>query len=104
MGGIGPRLSLLLLGFLAPEVVPLANRAAELGFDPTPVFAATSGICGCMPTPWSVATFAGDGAARGRGPPLAGQPHHPDTTKRRGSRRGLGADTQLPQVLDGLAA
>jgi hypothetical protein len=37
-------LSLLLLGFLATEVVPLANRAAELGFDPTPVFAATSGI------------------------------------------------------------
>jgi len=33
-GGIGPRLSLLLLGFLATEVVPLANRAAELGFDP----------------------------------------------------------------------
>jgi len=103
-GGIGPRLSLLLLGFLATEVVPLANRAAELGFDPTPVFAATSGNCGCTPTPWSVPTFAGDGDARGRGPPLACQPHHPDTTKRRGSRRGLGADTQLPQVLDGLAA
>lgn len=103
-GGIGPRLSLLLLGFLATEVVPLANRAAELGFDPTPVFAATSGICGCTPTPWSVPTFAGDGDARGRGPPLACQPHHPDTTKPRGSRRGLGADTQLPQVLDGLAA
>jgi GAF domain-containing protein len=43
-GGIGHKLSLLLLGFLATEVVPLANRLAELGIDPTPLFAATSGI------------------------------------------------------------
>jgi len=41
---IGHRLSLLLLGFLATEVVPLANRLAELGIDPTPLFAATTGI------------------------------------------------------------
>ena len=34
----------LLLGFLATEVVPLANRLAELGIDPTPLFATTSGI------------------------------------------------------------
>ena len=33
-----------LLGFLATEVVPLANRLAELGIDPTPLFATTSGI------------------------------------------------------------
>ena len=33
-----------LLGFLTTEVVPLANRLAELGIDPTPLFAATSGI------------------------------------------------------------
>jgi len=37
-------LSLLLLGFLATEVVPLANRLAELGIDPTRLFATTSGI------------------------------------------------------------
>ena len=37
-------MSLLLLGFLATEVVPLANRLAELGIDPTPLFAATTGI------------------------------------------------------------
>jgi hypothetical protein len=42
--GIGHKLSQLLLGFLATEVVPLANRLAELGIDPTPLFAATSGI------------------------------------------------------------
>jgi putative methionine-R-sulfoxide reductase with GAF domain len=42
--GIGHKLSQLLLGFLAAEVVPLANRLAELGIDPTPLFAATSGI------------------------------------------------------------
>jgi putative methionine-R-sulfoxide reductase with GAF domain len=42
--GIGHRLSRQLLGFLATEVVPLANRLAELGIDPTPLFAATSGI------------------------------------------------------------
>ena len=42
--GIGHKLSLLLLGFLTTEVVPLANRLAELGIDPTPLFAATSGI------------------------------------------------------------
>jgi GAF domain-containing protein len=42
--GIGHKLSLLLLGFLTTEVVPLANRLAELGIDPTPLLAATSGI------------------------------------------------------------
>lgn len=43
-GGTGQRLNLLLLGFLMTEVVPLANRLAELGIDPTPLFAATTGI------------------------------------------------------------
>ena len=42
--GFGHKLSQLLLGFLTTEVVPLANRLAELGIDPTPLFAATSGI------------------------------------------------------------
>ena len=37
-------MSLLLLGFLAAEVVPLASRLAELGIDPTRLFATTSGI------------------------------------------------------------
>jgi GAF domain-containing protein len=43
-GGIGHKLSRLLLGFLTAEVLPLANRLAELGIDPTPVLAATSGV------------------------------------------------------------
>ena len=42
--GFGHKLSQQLLGFLATEVVPLANRLAELGIDPTPLFATTSGI------------------------------------------------------------
>jgi hypothetical protein len=42
--GVGRKLSQLLLGFLATEVVPLANRLAELGIDPTPLLATTSGI------------------------------------------------------------
>jgi putative methionine-R-sulfoxide reductase with GAF domain len=42
--GIEHKLSQQLLGFLTTEVVPLANRLAELGIDPTPLFAATSGI------------------------------------------------------------
>jgi GAF domain-containing protein len=42
--GIGHKLSQLLLGYLGTEVVPLANRLAELGIDPTPLFTATSGI------------------------------------------------------------
>jgi hypothetical protein len=42
--GIGHKLSQLLLGFLATEVVPLANRLAELGIDPTPLLATMSGI------------------------------------------------------------
>jgi hypothetical protein len=37
-------LNLLLLGFLATEVVPLASQLAELGIDPTPLVAATSGV------------------------------------------------------------
>jgi hypothetical protein len=43
-GGTGHKLNLLLLGFLTTEVMPLANRLAELGIDPTPLFATTSGI------------------------------------------------------------
>ena len=42
--GIGHKLSQQLLGFLAAEVVPLANRLAELGIDPTPLFATITGI------------------------------------------------------------
>jgi GAF domain-containing protein len=42
--GVGRKLSQQLLGFLATEVVPLANRLAKLGIDPTPLFATTSGI------------------------------------------------------------
>jgi hypothetical protein len=41
--GMGRKLSRLLLGFLATEVVPLAERLAELGIDPTPLFATASG-------------------------------------------------------------
>jgi GAF domain/ANTAR domain len=42
--GMGHKLSQLLLGFLATEVVPLAERLAELAIDPTPLFATASGI------------------------------------------------------------
>jgi putative methionine-R-sulfoxide reductase with GAF domain len=42
--GTGQKLSQLLLGFLATEVVPLANRLAQLSIEPTPLFATTSGI------------------------------------------------------------
>jgi GAF domain-containing protein len=42
--GVGHKLSQLLLGFLATEVVPLAKRLAELRIDPTPLFATTSGV------------------------------------------------------------
>jgi len=42
--GVGHKLSQLLLGFLTTEVMPPANRLAELSIDPTPLFAATSGI------------------------------------------------------------
>jgi len=43
-GGIGHRLSLLLLGFLGTEVVPLADRLAGLGVDPAPLLASTRDI------------------------------------------------------------
>jgi hypothetical protein len=42
--GMGHKLSQLLLGFLATEVLPLAERLAEFGIDPTPLFATTTGI------------------------------------------------------------
>jgi GAF domain/ANTAR domain len=42
--GVGRKLSQLLLGFLASEVVPLAERLAGLGIDPTPLFATASSI------------------------------------------------------------
>lgn len=43
-GGIGQKLHLVLLGFLTAEVLPLADRLAELGIDPTPALAATSDV------------------------------------------------------------
>ena len=36
--GIGAKLNRQLLGFLKTDVLPQANRAAELGVDPTPLF------------------------------------------------------------------
>jgi hypothetical protein len=36
--GIGAKLNRQLLTFLKTEVLPQANRAAELGVDPTPLF------------------------------------------------------------------
>jgi GAF domain-containing protein len=43
-GGIGQRLSLLLLGFLGTEVVPLADQLAGLGVDPAPLLASTRDV------------------------------------------------------------
>jgi GAF domain-containing protein len=43
-GGIGHRLSLLLLGFLGTEVVPLADQLAGLGVDPAPLLASTRDV------------------------------------------------------------
>ncbi|HKQ00173.1 MAG TPA: GAF domain-containing protein [Actinomycetes bacterium] len=43
-GGIGHRLSLLLLGFLGTEVVPLADQLAGLGVDPAPLLASVRDI------------------------------------------------------------
>ena len=40
--GIGHKLSQVLLGFLSTELVPLADRLAQLGIDPTPLLAETS--------------------------------------------------------------
>jgi hypothetical protein len=37
--GIAARLNRRLLDFLKAEVLPQANRAAEMGIDPTPLFA-----------------------------------------------------------------
>jgi hypothetical protein len=37
--GIGAKLNRQLLAFLKAEVLPQANQAAELGVDPTPMFA-----------------------------------------------------------------
>ena len=42
--GIGHRLSLLLLGFLGTEVVPLADQLAGLGVDPAPLLASTRDV------------------------------------------------------------
>jgi putative methionine-R-sulfoxide reductase with GAF domain len=65
-GGIGQKLSLLLLGFLATEVVPLVNRLAELGIDPTPLFTAASGILRLYADTLERPSLPGDGQARPR--------------------------------------
>ena len=41
---VGVKLNRLLLGFLEAEVLPPAMRAAELGVDPTPIFAVVTGV------------------------------------------------------------
>jgi hypothetical protein len=40
----GIKLNRLLHGFLEAEVLPQAMRAAELGVDPTPIFAVVTGV------------------------------------------------------------
>jgi hypothetical protein len=42
--GMGAKLSRLLFGFLQEEVLPQACRAAELGIDPTPLFAVVADV------------------------------------------------------------
>ena len=42
--GIGAKLNRQLLGFLKAEVLPQANRAAEMGVDPTPLFDTVVGV------------------------------------------------------------
>jgi hypothetical protein len=42
--GVGAKLSRLLHGFLEAEVLPQAERAADLGLDPTPFLAVVSDV------------------------------------------------------------
>jgi hypothetical protein len=42
--GVGAKLSRLLHGFLEAEVLPQAERAADLGLDPTPFLAVISDV------------------------------------------------------------
>jgi hypothetical protein len=42
--GIGAKLNRQLLCFLKVEVLPQANRAAEMGVDPTPLFTMVIGV------------------------------------------------------------
>jgi hypothetical protein len=42
--GVGAKLSRLLNGFLEAEVLPQAERAADLGLDPTPFLAVVSDV------------------------------------------------------------
>jgi hypothetical protein len=42
--GIAAKLNRLLLGFLQAEVLPPATRAADLGIDPTPLFAVVTTV------------------------------------------------------------
>jgi hypothetical protein len=43
-GGIGIKLSNVLLGFLQTEVLPEARRESDQGIDPTPLFALVTGV------------------------------------------------------------
>jgi hypothetical protein len=42
--GVGWKLNRLLHGFLEGQVLPQAERAADLGLDPTPLLAVVSGV------------------------------------------------------------
>ena len=42
--GVGAKLSRMLHGFLEAEVLPQAERAADLGLDPTPFLAVVSDV------------------------------------------------------------
>jgi hypothetical protein len=42
--GVGAKLSRLLHGFLEAEVLPQAERAADLGLDPTPFLAVVADV------------------------------------------------------------
>jgi hypothetical protein len=42
--GVGRKLNRLLHGFLGGEVLPQAERAADLGLDPTPLLAVVSDV------------------------------------------------------------
>jgi len=69
---IGQKLRQLLLGFLATEVVPLANQLAGSASTRPHCLPPPAASYGCTPTPWTALTLAGDPATPSRPDRAAG--------------------------------
>ena len=91
----GAKLSRLLRAFLESEVLPQADRAADLGLDPAPLLAVVPTCCGSTPHPRGAGSTRGNHPARVKTPTSVSRTMLPGLAAPPGGRPGPRARPDL---------